>query len=83
MVITAKVMALNPRVFSSNRSFRYSGTERLAAVVKGHHEDADEDHRRDRAYPVEVGRHHAVLGAGAAQSIISSAPMLAARNARL
>ena len=28
MVMTAKEMALNPRVFSSNRSFRYSGTER-------------------------------------------------------
>ncbi len=27
-VITAKVMALNPRVFSSNRSRRYSGTDR-------------------------------------------------------
>ena len=27
-VITAKVIALNPRVFSSKRSFRYSGTER-------------------------------------------------------
>ena len=27
-VITAKVMALNPRVFSSKRSLRYSGTER-------------------------------------------------------
>ena len=27
-VITAKVMALKPRVFSSNRSRRYSGTER-------------------------------------------------------
>ena len=28
MVITAKVKALKPRVFSSKRSFRYSGTER-------------------------------------------------------
>ena len=28
IVITAKEMALNPRVFSSKRSFRYSGTER-------------------------------------------------------
>ena len=27
-VITAKEMALKPRVFSSKRSFRYSGTER-------------------------------------------------------
>ena len=27
-VITAKVIALNPRVFSSNRSRRYSGTDR-------------------------------------------------------
>ena len=27
-VITAKVKALNPRVFSSKRIFRYSGTER-------------------------------------------------------
>ena len=27
-VITAKVNALKPRVFSSNRSFRYSGTLR-------------------------------------------------------
>jgi hypothetical protein len=27
-VITAKVIALKPRVFSSNRSLRYSGTER-------------------------------------------------------
>ena len=26
-VITAKVMAFSPRVFSSNRSRRYSGTE--------------------------------------------------------
>ncbi len=28
IVITAKVMALRPRVFSSKRSLRYSGTER-------------------------------------------------------
>ena len=28
MVITAKVTALKVRVFSSNRSFRYSGTDR-------------------------------------------------------
>ncbi len=28
MVITAKEMALNARVFSSKRIFRYSGTER-------------------------------------------------------
>jgi len=28
MVMQAKVRALNPRVFSSKRSFRYSGTER-------------------------------------------------------
>ena len=27
-VITAKVIALKPRVFSSKRSFKYSGTER-------------------------------------------------------
>ncbi len=27
-VIAAKVIALRPRVFSSNRSLRYSGTER-------------------------------------------------------
>ena len=27
-VMIAKAKALNPRVFSSNRSFRYSGTER-------------------------------------------------------
>ncbi len=27
-VITAKVIAFSPRVFSSKRSFRYSGTER-------------------------------------------------------
>ncbi len=27
-VMQAKVTALNPRVFSSKRSFRYSGTER-------------------------------------------------------
>ncbi len=27
-VITAKVIALKPRVFSSKRSLRYSGTER-------------------------------------------------------
>ena len=26
--MVAKVMALKPRVFSSKRSFRYSGTER-------------------------------------------------------
>ena len=26
--MTAKVIAFNARVFSSNRSFRYSGTER-------------------------------------------------------
>ncbi len=28
MVITANVKALKPRVFSSNRIFRYSGTDR-------------------------------------------------------
>ena len=28
MVMIAKVMALSPRVFSSKRSLRYSGTER-------------------------------------------------------
>ena len=36
-----------------------------AAVVEGHHEDADEDHGRDGAHPVEVGGHDAVLGAAA------------------
>lgn len=34
----------------------------LGAVVEGHHHDAQEDHRRDRADPVVVDRHHAVLG---------------------
>ncbi len=28
IVMTAKLKALKPRVFSSKRSFRYSGTER-------------------------------------------------------
>ena len=63
-VMTAKVMALKPRVFSSKRSFRYSGTDRGArAVIERHHEHADEHHRRDRAHPVEVAGHDAVLGA--------------------
>ena len=36
---------------------------RLRAVVERHHEDADEHHRRDRADPVEMAGHDAVLGA--------------------
>ena len=36
---------------------------RPRAVVERHHEDADEDHRRDRADPVEVAGRDAVLGA--------------------
>ena len=36
---------------------------RAAAVVKRHHEDAHEDHRRDRAHPIEMGGHDAILGA--------------------
>ncbi len=38
-VMNAKVIAFTPRVFSSNRSFKYSGTERFRAVVKWHHEN--------------------------------------------
>ena len=34
----------------------------LGAVVEGHHHDAQEDHRRDRADPVEVHGRDAVLG---------------------
>ena len=33
-----------------------------AGVVEGGHEERHEDHRRDRAYPVVVGLHDAVLG---------------------
>ncbi len=33
------------------------------AVVERHHEDADEEHRRNRAHPVEVAGHDPVLGA--------------------
>ena len=35
----------------------------LGPVVEGHHHDAQEDHRRDGADPVEVDGGHAVLGA--------------------
>ena len=34
----------------------------LRAVVKGHHEDGQEDHRRNRPDPVEVAGCNAVLG---------------------
>ncbi len=47
---------------------------RSRAVVERHHEDADEHHRRDRAHPVEVARHHAVLGARGRHAITSWAP---------
>jgi transposase len=36
MVIAAKEIALKPRVFSSNRSFKYSGTERAFAWIVQH-----------------------------------------------
>ncbi len=36
---------------------------RLGAVVKRHHEHSQEDHRRDRADPIKVARHDAVLRA--------------------
>ena len=35
----------------------------LAAVIEGHHEDGQEDHRGDGADPVEVAGGDAVLGA--------------------
>ena len=41
---------------------------RLRAVVERHHEDADEDHGRDGADPVEVAGDDAVLGAGGAHA---------------
>ena len=63
-VIAANVSALKPRVFSSNRSFRVlRDAPRARAVIKRHHEDADEDHRRDGADPVEMTGEHAVFGA--------------------
>ena len=37
---------------------------RFTSVVERHHEDADEEHGRDRADPVEVRGHDAVLRAG-------------------
>ncbi len=40
----------------------------LGAVVERHHEDADEDHGRDGADPVEVAGDDAVLGAGGAHA---------------
>ena len=63
-VISANEIALKPRVFSSKRSRRYSGHRaRARAVVERHHEDAEEDHRRNRADPVEVAGRDAVLRA--------------------
>ncbi len=40
----------------------------LGAVVEGHHEDADEDHGGDGAYPVEMAGDDAVLGARGAHA---------------
>jgi len=36
----------------------------LRAVVEGHHEDGEEDHRGDGSDPVKMAGHDAVLGAG-------------------
>ncbi len=44
------------------------GRAGLGAVVEGHHEDADEDHGRDGAQPIEVRRGDAVLGARGAHA---------------
>ena len=68
-VITANVMALSTRVFSSKRSFRYSGTAAgAAAVIERHHEYAHEQHRGHGADPVKMRGHDAVLGAGRAHA---------------
>ena len=65
IVMIAKDMALSARVFSSKRSFKYSGTERaFDSVIKRHHEDANEDHRGNRAHPIEMAGHDSVFRAG-------------------
>jgi hypothetical protein len=53
----------------------------LRPVVEGHHHQPEEDHRRDRADPIEVHRGHAVLRAVAAIPRTSRAPRLAAMKA--
>ena len=68
-VITAKVTAFSARVFSSKRSFRYSGhAAGAASVIERHHEDAHEQHGRHRADPIEMRGHDAVFRAGRAHS---------------
>src|ERR1043166_7046741 len=63
-VMTAKDIALNPRVFVPRGGCGVPGPGRGGgAVVERHHEDADEHHGGDRAKPVEVAGHHPVLGA--------------------
>src|ERR1019366_1359610 len=52
-VMTANASAFSARVFSSKRSLRYSGTLRARL--------AQENHRRNRAHPIEVGRHDAIF----------------------
>jgi len=44
------------------------GTEGFRAIVEGHHENADEDHRRDSPDPVEVAGDDAILGARGAHA---------------
>lgn len=48
------------QVFGHRSSFR--------AVIERHHEDADEDHGRHGAEPIELAGHHAVLGAAGAHA---------------
>src|SRR5437762_8969804 len=68
IVMVAKEMAFSPRVFSSKRSRKYSGTERARAIIERHHKDAHEHHGRDGADPVKMTREDAVLCAGCAHA---------------
>ena len=64
-VMMAKVMRVEgARLFVEAQLQVFGHGARAAAVVERHHEHAHEQHRGNRADPVEVRRHDAVLGAG-------------------
>ena len=68
-VITAKVMRVEAAGLFVEAGFEILGHRAGSrAVVKRHHEDADEHHRRDRADPIEMARRDAVLRARGAHA---------------
>ena len=65
-VMPAKVECVERARLLVEAHFQVLGyAARAAAPIKRHHKKPDENHRRNRAHPIEVGGHDAVLGAAA------------------